>query len=111
VAAIKHFATKNPKLISLVHRDPHTGNTYLDKAGNPSFLDWQTFHIGSPFHDLAYFVISAISAEHRRIHEVAIIDDYLEALTIFGGPSFSTKDKDIMKEYSKATMAGMSHTL
>ncbi|SPJ71020.1 uncharacterized protein FTOL_00748 [Fusarium torulosum] len=112
VAAIKkHFATKNPKFMSLIHGDPHTGNAYLDKAGNPRFLDWQTFHIGSPFHDLAYFVIGAMSVEDRRTHEVDIIGHYLEALASFGGPSLSTKDEDVMKEYSKATMAGMGWIL
>ncbi|KAM0208079.1 hypothetical protein ACHAPA_011351 [Fusarium lateritium] len=112
VAAIKkHFATKNPKFMSLIHGDPHTGNTYLDKAGNPRFLDWQTFHIGSPFHDLAYFVIGAMSVEDRRMHEVPILHHYLEALANFGGPLFSTKDEDVMKEFSKATMAGMGWIL
>ncbi|KAF5963233.1 putative aminoglycoside phosphotransferase protein [Fusarium bulbicola] len=107
----KHFATKNPKFMSLIHGDPHTGNTYLDKAGNPRFLDWQTFHIGSPFHDLSYFIVGALSVEDRRAHEIPIIDHYLGALARFGGPCLSRKDEDVMKEYSKATMAGMGWIL
>ncbi|KAM6504760.1 hypothetical protein FSOLCH5_015255 [Fusarium solani] len=112
VAALKkHFATKNPKFICLLHGDPHTGNTYLDDAGNPRFLDWQGLHIGSALHDFAYFVVGALSVEDRRAHEVAILDHYLEALAKFGGPMFSAKEEDVMKEYSKSTMAGIGWVL
>ncbi|KAF4419122.1 aminoglycoside phosphotransferase [Fusarium acutatum] len=103
----KHFATKN----SLIHGDLHTGNTYLNRTGNPRFLDWQTFHIGSPFHDLSYFIVGALSVEDRRAQEMPIIDHYLRVLTRFGGPSLSTKDEDVTKEYSKAAMAGMGWIL
>ncbi|KAJ0143758.1 Eukaryotic phosphomannomutase [Fusarium oxysporum f. sp. albedinis] len=85
----KHFATKDPKFMSLIHGDPHTGNIYLDKAGNPR----------------------ALSVEDRRANEVAVIDHYLEALAKFGGLSLSTNDDDVMKEYAKATMAGMGWIL
>lgn len=49
--------------------------------------------------------------EDRRANEVAVIDHYLEALAKFGGPSLSTNDDDVMKEYAKATMAGMGWIL
>ncbi|KAG8673658.1 hypothetical protein FPOAC2_07112 [Fusarium poae] len=112
VAAIKkHFATKNPNFISLIHGDPHTGNTYSDKAGNPRFLDWQTFHIGSPFHDLAYFIVGALTVGDRRTHEISIVEHYLGALARFGGPSLSIKDEEVMKEYSKSMMSGMGWIL
>ncbi|KAJ4267252.1 hypothetical protein NW762_003356 [Fusarium torreyae] len=112
VSAIKkHFATKNPKFMSLIHGDPHSGNAYLDKAGNPRFLDYQTFHIGSPFHDLTYCVVGAMTVEDRRAHEMEILDHYLDALARFGGPSLSSKDEDVMKEYSKSTMSGMGWIL
>jgi aminoglycoside phosphotransferase (APT) family kinase protein len=93
-------ATKNPKFMFLIHGEPHTGNTYLDKAGNPRFLDWQTFHIGSPFHDLSYFVVGALSVEDRRANEMWTIDHYHLALARFGSPSLSTQDEDVMREYS-----------
>ncbi|CAF3518259.1 unnamed protein product [Fusarium graminearum] len=112
VSAIKkHFATKNPKFICLIHGDPHTGNTYSNKAGNPRFLDWQTFHIGSPFHDLTYFIVGALSVEGRRTHEMTIVDHYLDTLARFGGPSLSTKDDEVMREYSKSMMSGMGWIL
>lgn len=100
----KYLATKNPKLMSLIYGDPHTGNTY---PSSPQYPNWQTFHIGSLFHDLAYFVIGAMSVEDRRTLKGVIIGHYLEAVASFGGPSISTKDENFMKEYSNAKMAGM----
>lgn len=112
VAAMKkHFATKNPKYMCILHGDPHSGNTYLDGAGSPYFLDWQTHHIGSAFHDFAYFVVGALSVEDRRAHEVAILDHYLKALANFDGPTLSTQDEEVMREYSKSTMSGMGWVL
>ncbi|KAH7161053.1 kinase-like domain-containing protein [Dactylonectria macrodidyma] len=112
VAAMKkHYLTKNPKFICLLHGDPHTGNTYIDQAGNPRFLDWQTLHIGSAFHDFAYFVVGALSIENRRAHEVSILGHYLEALANFGGPPFTTRDEDVVKEYHKSAMAGLGWVL
>ncbi|KAF4473052.1 aminoglycoside phosphotransferase [Fusarium albosuccineum] len=107
----KHFATKNPKFICLLHGDPHTGNTYLDKEGNPRFLDWQTLHIGSAFHDFAYFVVGALSIENRRTHEMDLLGHYLESLARFGGPTFSAQDEDVRREYSKSTISGMGWIL
>lgn len=105
VAVIKKLlATKNPKLMSLIYGDPHTGNTY---PGSPQYPNWQTFHIGSLFHDLAYFVIGAMSVEDRRTLKVVIIGHYLKSVASFGGPSISTDDENFMKEYSNATIAGM----
>ncbi|KAH7126519.1 kinase-like domain-containing protein [Dactylonectria estremocensis] len=112
VAAMKkHYLTKNPKFICLLHGDPHTGNTYIDRAGNPHFLDWQTLHIGSAFHDFAYFVVGALSIEDRRTHEVSILNHYLETLARFGGPSFTSQDEDVIQEYHKSTTAGLGWVL
>ncbi|KAI1250163.1 hypothetical protein MGN70_007215 [Eutypa lata] len=112
VAAIKkHFATKNPKFIALLHGDPHTGNTYIDQHGNPRFLDWQTLHIGSAFHDFAYFIVGALSIEDRRAHELSLLELYLKSLAKFGGPSFSVQDEDVLTEYHKSCMAGIGWIL
>lgn len=112
VAAMKkHYATKNPKFVCLLHGDPHTGNTYLDADGNPRFLDWQTLHIGCAFHDLSYFVVGALSVEDRRAHEMEVLAHYLAAVARFGGPTFSNTDEDVVKEYKKSAMAGMGWVL
>lgn len=112
VAALKkHFATKNPRFLCMLHGDPHTGNTFLDADGNPYFLDWQLVHVGPAFHDFAYFVVGALSTEDRRAHEIAILDHYLHALARLGGPTLSTRDEEVMKEYSKSTMSGLGWIL
>ncbi|KXJ85064.1 kinase-like domain-containing protein, partial [Microdochium bolleyi] len=112
VAALqKHFATKNPRFMTLLHGDPHTGNTFLDKAGNPRFIDWQTLHIGCAFHDFAYFVVGALSIEDRKKHEIEILKHYLDALHRFGVPELTVEDPEVMVEYRKSCLAGLGWML
>lgn len=102
----KQWRLRNPKFQCMVHGDPHTGNTYLVQD-QPRFLDWQIIHIGSAFHDVAYFMGGALSIEDRRDHEMEILDHYLEALANFGGPAFSSSQKDVLDEYRKSFLAGV----
>ncbi|KAI6086761.1 kinase-like domain-containing protein [Hypoxylon rubiginosum] len=102
----KHYASRNPKFQCLLHGDPHTGNTYLDK-GAPRFLDWQIIHIGSAFHDVAYFIGGALSIEDRRAHEWEILDHYLTTLEKLGAPAFSSKQEDVVEEYRKSFLTGI----
>ncbi|KAI1465581.1 kinase-like domain-containing protein [Daldinia caldariorum] len=102
----KHYALRNPKFRCLLHGDPHTGNTYLEN-GAPRFLDWQMIHIGSAFHDVAYFIGGALSIEDRRTHEYEILDHYLATLEKLGGPKFSRKEEDVLQEYRKSFLAGI----
>ncbi|KAI1079617.1 kinase-like domain-containing protein [Whalleya microplaca] len=102
----KHYASRNPKFQCLLHGDAHAGNTYLDK-GAPRFLDWQMIHIGSAFHDVAYFIGGALSTEDRRAHEWEIVDHYLATLERLGTPAFSSKQDDVSCEYRKSFLAGI----
>lgn len=102
----KHYRSRNPKFQCMVHGDPHTGNTYLVED-QPRFLDWQTIHIGSAFHDVAYFVGGALSVEDRRAHEMEILGHYLGTLATYGGPAFSSSEEDVLDEYRKAFLAGV----
>lgn len=111
VSAIKkYFRIKNPQFQCLIHGDPHTGDTYIDGDGNPKFLDWQTFHIGSPFHDLTYFITGALSVADRRRHEGRILDHYLHHLSAFGGPKLGS-DNLVFLEYRKSMISGMGWIL
>ncbi|KAH6886335.1 kinase-like domain-containing protein [Thelonectria olida] len=107
----KHFATKNPRFSCQLHGDPHTGNTFLDKDERPFFLDWQTMHLGSAFHDFAYFVVGALSVEDRRAHELEILEHYVNYLTKFGVEGVSIDDEDVVKEYHKCCMSGLGWVL
>jgi len=112
VAALKkHFTTKNPKFVAVLHGDPHIGNTFIDADDKPYFLDWQTHYIGTAFHDVTYFVLGALSVEDRRAHEMEIFDHYLKALAKFGGPTLSTDDEEVMTEYKKTSICGMGWVL
>lgn len=112
VAALKkHFAIRNPRFQAILHGDPHTGNTFIDKAGNPRFIDWQTLHFGSAFHDFAYFVVGALSIEDRRKHEVEILAHYLDALHKFGASRLTVDDEEVMVEYRKSCMSGIGWML
>lgn len=105
----KHFASKNPRFSCVLHGDPHPWNTYIDEHGKLCFLDWQTAHIGSAFHDVAYFVAGALSVEDRRRHELSIIAHYVEMLGCHGGPSLfmTTQDGEVMTEYKKSLLTGI----
>ncbi|CAK7234501.1 hypothetical protein SCUCBS95973_008958 [Sporothrix curviconia] len=111
LALENYFVTRNPRFRCLVHGDPHSGNTYL-KGDNVRFLDWQIAHIGTAFHDVAYFVVSMLTVEERRTHELAMLDYYLAALARHGGPVLSREnDPDVMTEYRKALMTGLGWVL
>ncbi|TPX08068.1 uncharacterized protein E0L32_010268 [Thyridium curvatum] len=105
-AVRKHFAMRNPRFQCLLHGDPHVANAYLEN-GAPRFLDWQTVHIGSAFHDVAYFVAGALSIEDRRTHEWDILAHYLRTLQRLGGPSLSPMDQEVVFEYKKSLLAGI----
>ena len=102
----KHYGSRNPKFQCLLHGDAHVSNTYLVN-GAPRFLDWQMIHIGSAFHDVAYFIGGALDVETRRARELDILDHYLRFLEKLGGPSLSVKDQDVMIEYRKSFLAGI----
>ncbi|KAL1896279.1 hypothetical protein Sste5346_004662 [Sporothrix stenoceras] len=105
-----YFASRNPRFRCLVHGDPHSGNTYL-KGDDVRFLDWQIAHVGTAFHDLAYFLVSMLTVEERRTHELAVLDRYLEALARHGGPTLSREDPEVMTEYRKAILTGLGWVL
>jgi aminoglycoside phosphotransferase (APT) family kinase protein len=61
---------------TLLHGDPHIGNTYLLPDGSGGLLDWQLMVTGSWAHDLTYVMITALDPEERRKHERELIAIY-----------------------------------
>ncbi|KAI2631676.1 kinase-like domain-containing protein [Xylaria nigripes] len=103
----KHYASRNPKFQCLLHGDAHLGNTYIDN-GSPRFLDWQMIHIGSAFHDVAYYIAGALTVEDRRAHEWEIVDHYISMLAKFGVSTYmKISDTDLRDEYRKSFLAGI----
>lgn len=102
----KHYQSRNPKFRCMIHGDPHTGNTYFFQD-QPRFLDWQIIHIGSAFHDVAYFIGGALTIEDRRAHELEVLEHYLRTLATYGGPALSSSQQDVLDEYRKSFLAGV----
>lgn len=65
---------------TVLHGDPHPGNTYGLVGDRTGFYDWQLVRTGHFSHDVGYFVISSLAVEDRRAHERALLRHYLEAL-------------------------------
>ena len=88
----------------LSHGDAHVGNTYIDAAGRPAFLDWQAVALGPPLDDVAYFVTGALRTEDRRAHERDLVRHYLEALAAAGGPALASDAA--WRDYRRYSMHG-----
>jgi len=70
---------------TLLHGDPHVGNTYRTGAGATALTDWQVCMRGSWAYDYAYAVSTALSVEDRRAWEEDLLVFYLERLARAGG--------------------------
>ena len=67
---------------TLLHGDPHIGNTYVLPDGDTGFLDWQVARRGNWSLDVGYFLQGALTTEDRRRHEADILAQYRDALAL-----------------------------
>ncbi|MGU3503155.1 phosphotransferase family protein [Mycobacterium sp. C31M] len=65
---------------TLLHGDPHIGNTYLTPVGDLGFLDWQVARRGNFSVDLGYFLQGALVTADRRAAERDLLAEYRAAL-------------------------------
>ncbi len=70
---------------TLLHGDPHIGNTYLTPGGELGFLDWQVARRGNFSVDLGYFLQGALITEDRRVHERELLGVYRDSLGLPAG--------------------------
>lgn len=68
----------------LVHGDAHVGNLCLTGDRQFNLMDWQTLMRGFWAHDIAAFLITALSTADRREHEQALLQFYLQELATQG---------------------------
>ncbi|MDN2495117.1 aminoglycoside phosphotransferase family protein [Nocardia nova] len=75
---------------TLLHGDPHIGQTYRTSAGRMGFVDWQVVMRGGWAHDFAYTVNSGCEPEDRRLWDRDLLAAYLDELGEAGGkpPAF-----------------------
>jgi hypothetical protein len=67
---------------TLLHGDPHIGNTYVLPGDEVGFLDWQVVRRGDPALDLGYFLQGALTIEDRRASEADLVEEYRSALDL-----------------------------
>ena len=91
---------------TLLHGDPHIGNTYLLPDASGGFLDWQLMVKGRWAHDFTYVVITGLSTEARRQHERALLERYLDALRAHGVRSVPEPDEAWLR-YRQAAIWGL----
>jgi Phosphotransferase enzyme family len=77
---------------TLLHGDAHAGQTYMTGSGSMGLADWQCVQRGGWAFDFAYLVNSSLEPENRRAWQDGLIEDYLAALQVHGGPMISYND-------------------
>ncbi len=65
---------------TVLHGDPHPGNTYALAGSRIGFYDWQLVRTGHWSHDVGYFLAGSLTPEDRRRHEGHLLRGYLESL-------------------------------
>jgi hypothetical protein len=77
---------------TVLHGDPHPGNTYALPGGVTGFYDWQLVRTGNWSHDIGYFIVSSLDVAGRRTHERCLLRYYLDELTREGAPAPDFED-------------------
>lgn len=88
VSSMRELSHEGP--ITLLHGDPHVGNTYTTRDGITAFADWQVVMRGSWAYDFADTVSTALTVDDRRRWERDLLADYLDELGRYGvrAPAF-----------------------
>jgi hypothetical protein len=64
---------------TLLHGDPHPGNWFLTRQGDPGLLDWQCISFGHWSRDIAYAITTVLTVEQRRAWEDELLRRYAAA--------------------------------
>ncbi len=91
---------------TLLHGDPHVGNTYLLPGERGGLLDWQLMARGSWAHDVTYILITALDPEIRRAHQRDLLAEYLDQLASAGVETVPTLDT-AFTQYRAAAVWGL----
>jgi hypothetical protein len=78
----RYIGTLTTSPQTLLHGDPHIGNTYVLPDDDVGFLDWQMARRGNWSLDLGYFLQGALTIEDRRRGERELLEEYRSALTL-----------------------------
>ncbi len=78
----RYIGTLTRSAQTLLHGDPHIGNTYVLPNDEVGFLDWQMARRGNWSLDLGYFLQGALTIEDRRHGERDLLAEYRGALDL-----------------------------
>jgi sulfur transfer complex TusBCD TusB component (DsrH family) len=78
----RYIGTLTTSPQTLLHGDPHIGNTYVLPDDEVGFLDWQMVRRGNWSLDLGYFLQGALTIEDRRQGERRLLEEYRGALEL-----------------------------
>jgi Ecdysteroid kinase-like family len=78
--------------LSLLHGDSHQGNSYVDASGRRKWVDFQLARKGTPWRDLCYFMIAALTVEERRAVDRDLVKHYRETLMSLGAQDVPSQD-------------------
>ncbi len=91
---------------TLLHGDPHLGNTYLLPGGRAGLLDWQLMMRGSWAHDVTYLLVTALPPEVRRAHQHELLGEYLDLLAA-GGVDDAPEPAEAFEQCRAAALWGL----
>ena len=102
----RYIATLTTSPQTLLHGDPHIGNTYVLPDDDVGFLDWQMVRRGNWSLDLGYFLQGALTVENRRSSERDLLDEYRAALTLPADDMPSAEE--VMLRYRASVAHGLA---
>lgn len=102
----RYVATLTSSPQTLLHGDPHIGNTYVLPDDDVGFLDWQMVRRGNWSLDLGYFLQGALTIEDRRRSERDLLDEYRGALRL--PPSEMPSRDEILLRYRASVAHGLA---
>lgn len=91
---------------TLLHGDPHLGNTYLLPGQAGGLLDWQLMMRGSWAHDVTYLIVTALDPQTRRAHQRDLLDGYLRRLAEAGASPVPSA-AEAFEQYRAAALWGL----
>lgn len=91
---------------TLLHGDPHLGNTYLLPGDRGGLLDWQLMMRGSWAHDVTYLLVTALDPEVRRRHQIDLLGEYLDRLEA-GGVDDVPSPTEAFERFRMAALWGL----
>jgi hypothetical protein len=97
---------------ALVHIDYRLDNLLIDERTSPprvSVVDWQSFVLGSPLSDVAYFLGASLLPERRRLDERDLVRDYYDALLARGVRGYGWDE--CWTDYRRGAFAGFAVTV